>query len=50
MHIFRDSEAIRSAVTRLDDPELTALIAQRLEDLSEYDDCDLSSPHQHCLR
>lgn len=38
MKVFRDTAAIRAAVTAFDDPSLGALIANRIDELSEYGD------------
>ena len=41
MRAYRDAAAIQAAVTAFDDPGLSALIATRIEELSEYEDYDL---------
>ena len=41
MHVYRDSPSIRQAAETSTDPELRRLISVRIEELSEYEDCDL---------
>jgi hypothetical protein len=40
MHVLRDSASIRDAVTNI--PAVAPFIARRLEELAEYEDCELS--------
>jgi hypothetical protein len=42
MNIYRDSAAIQQAVSTKGDISLQGLIAQRLQDLSDYDGIDLA--------
>jgi hypothetical protein len=41
MQAFRDGSAIRAAAASVPDVELADLITRRVQELSEYEDCDL---------
>jgi hypothetical protein len=41
MRVFRDTASIRASVAAFDDPDLSALVAKRFQELAEYDDYDL---------
>ena len=41
MHVLRDADSVQAFLATTPDPELHRLIADRLADLSDYDDMDL---------